>query len=96
MSEKTSEKRKEININKRESREFLKMKEDPRTMDIINPELKGMPERDYHEELNIRSHCAGYTTRKGGPIPLKIQNRGFGVSKLNVWPRDENGNLIGD
>ncbi len=72
------------------------MKEDVRTMDIVNPELKGMPLRDYHEELNIRSHRAGYTTRDGGRKSLKIQNRGFGTSKLNVWPRDGNGNLIGD
>jgi len=71
-------------------------KEDPRTMDIINPELRGMPHEDYLQELNIRTSKAGYTTREGGPIPLKIQNRGYGISKLNVWPRDENGNLIGD
>lgn len=72
------------------------MTNDPRTANIINPELKGMPLHDYHEELNIRSHRAGYTTRKGGPIPLKIMTRGVGPSKLNIWPRDENGNLIGD
>lgn len=72
------------------------MIQDPRTIDIVNPELKGMPLRDYHEELNIRSHRAGHTTRRGSPIPLKIQNRGYGTSKLNIWPRDENGHLIGD
>jgi len=72
------------------------MADDPRTTSIINPELQGMPLRDYHEELNIRSHRAGHTTRKGGPIPLKIMARGCGLSKLNIWPRDENGNLIGD
>lgn len=72
------------------------MKQDPRTMDIINPELRGMPQVDYEQELNIRSHKAGYTTREGGHIPLKIMTRGFGVSKLNVWPRDKKGNLIGD
>lgn len=72
------------------------MTNDPRTMDIINPELRGMPLRDYEEELNIRSHRAGHTTRKGGPIPPKIMEQGIGPSKLNVWPRDENGNLIGD
>lgn len=72
------------------------MTADPRTMDIVNPELRGMPLSDYHEELNIRSHRAGYTTRNGGPKPLKIQNRGFGTSKLNVWPRDVDGNLIED
>ena len=74
------------------------MKQDPRTMDILNPELRGMPQSDYLQELNIRSSKAGYTTREGEPIPLKIAVRGFGFggSKLNVWPRDEDGNLIGD
>jgi len=71
-------------------------KEDPRTMNIINTELRGMPQADYEQELNIRTHKAGYTTREGGPIPLKIMARGCGESKLNVWPRDKNGNLIGD
>ncbi len=71
-------------------------KEDPRTMDIINPELKGMPQADYLQELNIRSHKAGYTTREGGPIPHKVTAQGFGKSKCNTWPRDEYGNLIGD
>lgn len=71
-------------------------KNDPRTMDIINPELRGMPQADYLQELNIRTSKAGHTTREGGPIPLKIQNRGYGISKLNIWPRDKNGNLIGD
>jgi len=72
------------------------MADDSRTMDIINPELQGMPLRDYHEELNIRSHRAGYTTRKGRPISPKIMEQGIGESKLNIWPRDENDNLIGD
>ena len=63
-------------------------------MNIINPELQGMPQKDYFEELNIRSHKAGHTTREGGPIPLRIMARGFGSSKLNVWPRDEKGRLI--
>ena len=72
------------------------MKQDLRTMDIINPELRGMPQRDYLEELNIRSHKAGYTTREGKQIPPKIMSRGFGKSKLNMWPRDKHGNLIGE
>lgn len=71
-------------------------KNDPRTMDIINPELRGMPQADYEQELNIRSHKAGYTTREGGSIPPTIMARGVGESKLNIWPRDEDGNLIGD
>ncbi len=72
----------------------IKMKEDPRTMDILNPELRGMPQKDYLEELNIRSHKAGYTTREGTQIPAKIMSRGFGKSKIKNWPRDENENLI--
>ena len=76
--------------------ERCKMKQDPRTMDIINPELRGMPQADYLQELNIRSHKAGYTARDGGPISFKVMSRGFGKSKLNVWPRDKNGDLIGD
>lgn len=72
------------------------MKQDPRTMNIINPELRGMPLRDYHEELNIRTSKAGYTARDGGQIPPKIIARGCGESKLNIWPRDKNGDLIGD
>jgi len=72
------------------------VQDDPKTMDIINPELRGMPQEDYLQELNIRSSRAGYTTREGKQIPQKIMARGFGVSKLNVWPRDNEGNLIGD
>jgi hypothetical protein len=73
------------------------MKEDPRTMDIENPELRGMPQVDYLEELNIRSHRAGHTTREGKPIPQKIMTTvSAGKVKLNVWPRDKNGNLIDD
>ena len=73
------------------------MKQDSRTMDIINPELRGMPLRDYEQELNIRSFNAGHTTRKGGPIPRKIMAQGCGESKVvKVWPRDGNNKLIGD
>ena len=71
------------------------MKEDPRTLDIINPELRGMPQRDYLEELNIRSSKAGHTKRDGSQIPLKIMSRGFGTPKIvKTWPRDKDGNLI--
>ena len=73
------------------------MKEDPRTMNILNTELRGMPQKDYEQELNIRSYKAGYTTREGKQIPPKIMARGFGVSKLpKVWPRNKDGTLIGD
>ena len=71
------------------------MKPDPRTMNIVNPELRGMPQKDYLEELNIRSSKAGHTTRKGGPIPPKIMTSvKFGKRKYNLWPRDKDGNLI--
>ena len=72
------------------------MADDPRTMNIINPELRGMPQKDYLEELNIRSSNAGYTTREGKPIPATIMSKGVGESKLNLWPRDNDGNLIDD
>lgn len=74
------------------------MKQDPRTMSIINPELRGMPLRDYEEELNIRSHKAGHTARDGGPIPQKVMAQGIGESEVHkVWPRDEHtGELIDD
>jgi hypothetical protein len=53
--------------------------------------------KDVQEEINRRTAKAGYTTKYGEcPYRTKIQNRGFGESKLNVWPRDENGQLIGD
>ena len=56
-----------------------------------------MSQRDLHEEVNTRTHRAGYTTRYGGRIPLKIQTTvSWGQPKLNVWPRDADGNLIGD
>jgi len=74
------------------------MKQDSRTMDILNPELRGMPQADYLQELNIRSHRAGHTTREGGPVPRKVMAAvNIGETKVaNVWPRDENDNLIGD
>lgn len=73
------------------------MATDPRTMNIVNPELRGMPLRDYHEELNIRTSRAGHTARNGGPKPLKIQTTvPRGKVKLNIWPRDVEGNLIDD
>jgi len=66
-------------------------------MDIVNPELRGMPQKDYYQELNNRTHKAGYTTREGKCIPLKIAiSVPFGKTKLNIWPRDKKGNLIED
>jgi hypothetical protein len=52
---------------------------------------------DLKDEVNLRTHRAGYTTRQGNPTyGTKIMGPGIGESKLNVWPKDENGNLIGD
>ena len=53
--------------------------------------------KDVQDEINRRTAKAGYTTKHGEcPYSTKIQNRGYGESNLNVWLRDENGNLIGD
>ena len=63
--------------------------------DMIVPSTES--ESSIRDEVNRRTHKAGYTTKNGEcPYRTKIQNRGFGESRLNVWPRDENGNLIGD
>lgn len=48
-------------------------------------------EANVREEVDRRSAKAGYTRGK-----TKIQNRGYGESSLNIWPRDENGNLQGE
>ena len=53
--------------------------------------------KDFREEVNSRTCRAGYTTREGGQIPLKKQMTvSWGQAKLNVWPRDADGNLIED
>jgi len=63
-------------------------------LEIIPP---GESEKSLREEVNRRTAKAGYTTRYGEPTSrTKIMNNGFGESKLNVWSRDEQGNLIGD
>lgn len=52
-------------------------------------------EKVVQDEVNLRSCKAGYTNRQGDPTySTKIMVRGFGKSKLNIWPRDENGELI--
>jgi len=53
-------------------------------------------EADLKDEVNRRTAKAGYTTRYGEcPHATKIQGLvGWGEQKLNVWPRDEHGNLI--
>ena len=50
---------------------------------------------DFREEMVYRSCKSGQTTRLGEcPLASKIMAHGFGESKLNVWPRNENGELI--
>lgn len=52
-------------------------------------------EKAIQDEVNLRSQKAGYTNRQGEPTySTKIMAQGFGKSKLNIWPRDEQGNLI--
>jgi len=55
-------------------------------------------EKDFREEINRRTCKAGYTTKYGEcPHATKIQTTvPFGKTKLNIWPRDENGQLIDD
>jgi hypothetical protein len=61
-------------------------------MEIV-PE--NVTDKDLREEVIKRNAKAGYTTRFGEPpYATKTMARGFGVSKLNLWPRDERGNLI--
>ncbi len=61
-------------------------------MDIVPNDIS---QRDLREEVNSRTSHAGYTTRNGGAIPLKIQTSvPWGPVKLNIWPRDADGNLI--
>ena len=66
-----------------------------------NSELEPIPstesDSNVRDEANRRSAKAGYTDRDGQPrTRRKIQNRGYGDKPISVWPRDENGNLIGD
>jgi len=63
-------------------------------MDII-PTTES--ESNVREEVNRRSFKAGYTTKYGEcPHRTKIMNRGYGDKSIRVWPRDKEGNLIGD
>jgi len=64
-------------------------------MEIISPTES---EKNVRDEVNRRTAKAGYTTRLGEPpyrtkIMITVP---WGKEKLNVWPRDENGNLKGD
>jgi len=61
-------------------------------MEIVPDDIS---QKDLREEVNFRTYRAGYTTREGGRIPLKKQMTVlWGRTKLNVWPRDADGNLI--
>jgi hypothetical protein len=63
--------------------------------DMIIPPTE--TEGNIRDEVNRRTHKAGYTTRHGDPTyGTKIMGPGIGESKINVWPRDKDGNLIGD
>lgn len=55
-------------------------------------------ESNVREEVNRRTYKAGYTNREGGPpSATRIMTTVLcGEVKLNIWPRDENGNLIDD
>ncbi len=55
-------------------------------------------EKDLRDEVNYRTAKAGYTTRLGEcTYRTKVQTTvPFGRTKLNVWPRDKNGQLIGE
>jgi len=66
----------------------------PADFELVPEDIKPHELRD---ELNYRSHKAGYTSREGGPIPRKIQGIvTWGQRRLNVWARDAAGRLIGD
>jgi hypothetical protein len=61
-------------------------------MEIVPDDI---PDKDLREEVNRRTFRAGYTTREGKPVPLKIMTTvPFGEVRLNIWPRDKNGKLI--
>jgi len=55
-------------------------------------------EKSLRDEVNSRTAKAGYTTKYGEPTySTKIQTTvSYGETKLNIWPRDKNGQLIGD
>ena len=63
--------------------------------DMIVPSTES--ESSIRDEVNRRTHKAGYTTKYGEcPHRTKIMNRGYGDKSIRVWPRDKEGNLIGD
>lgn len=57
----------------------------------------GRSDKDLQAEMTERGAKAGWMTKHGEcPRASKIMSRGFGESKLNVWPRDKDDNLIGE
>lgn len=59
---------------------------------------QNVSQKDLQDEVNYRTAKAGHTTGYGEcPYRTKIQTTvPCGKTKLNVWPRDKNGQLIGD
>ena len=59
----------------------------------------GVSDTDLTDEMNFRSSKKGLTNRQGvcssntGKIMTTVP---CGKEKLNIWPRDEQGNLIGE
>lgn len=54
-------------------------------------------DKDLADEMNSRTHKSGLTNRQGESCKgtSKIMATvGFGETKYNLWPRDEQGNLI--
>lgn len=54
--------------------------------------------KDVHEEVLRRNAKVGHSTKYGEPTYRTriMETVPCGKQKLNVWPRDKNGNLIGD
>lgn len=55
---------------------------------------------DVIKEKIVEGHKRGVCDKNGRTIKTasatKVSSFGFGESKLNIWPRDDNDNLIGD
>jgi len=61
--------------------------------EIVPPNVSA---KDLKDEANRRTAKCGYTTRYGEPpYQTKIMTTcNFGKERLNVWPRNEKGELI--
>jgi hypothetical protein len=64
-------------------------------LELVPDDVTG---RELRAEAGRRAHGAGHdVTRSGGRRPRPIQGvNPWGVPRLNVWPRDRRGRLIGD